>query len=95
MSEYETQPERIFYFGPFRLSTAKRLLFEGDRFVRLGGKAIAILIALVERAGELVTKNDLIAVAWPDTLVVEANLTVQVAALRRALGEDATPINTS
>jgi predicted ATPase/DNA-binding winged helix-turn-helix (wHTH) protein len=90
MSEYETQPERIFYFGPFRLSTAKRLLFEGDRFVRLGGKAIAILIALVERAGELVTKNDLIAVAWPDTLVVEANLTVQVAALRRALGEDAT-----
>lgn len=90
MSEYETQPERIFYFGPFRLSPAKRLLFEGDRIVRLGGKAIAILIALVERAGELVTKNELIAVAWPDTLVVEANLTVQVAALRRALGEDAT-----
>lgn len=89
MSDYKTPPERIFYFGPFRLSTATRLLFEGERIVRLGGKAIAILIALVERAGELVTKDELIAVAWPDTLVVEANLTVQVAALRRALGEDA------
>jgi predicted ATPase/DNA-binding winged helix-turn-helix (wHTH) protein len=88
MSDHETRPERTFLFGPFRLSTSKRLLFEGDRVIRLGGKAISILIALVERAGELVGKSELIEIAWPDTLVVEANLTVQVAALRRALGED-------
>lgn len=56
--------------------------------MRLGSKAIEILIALIERAGELVSKRELLDVAWPDTLVVEANLTVQVAALRRALGED-------
>jgi predicted ATPase/DNA-binding winged helix-turn-helix (wHTH) protein len=82
------RPERTFLFGPFRLSPSKRVLFEGDRVVRLGGKAIEILIALVERAGELVSKRELVAIAWPDTFVVEANLTVQMAALRRALGED-------
>lgn len=90
MPAAKDRPERTFLFGPFRLSTSTRVLHEGERVVRLGGKAIEILIALVERAGELVSKNDLIAIAWPDTFVVEANLTVQVAALRRALGEDDT-----
>lgn len=88
MSTPDNTPERTFLFGPFRLSTAKRVLFEGDRVVRLGSKAIEILIALIERAGELVSKRELVEIAWPDTFVVEANLTVQVAALRRALGED-------
>lgn len=88
MSNRENRRERTFLFGSFRLSTSNRILFEGDRVVRLGSKAIEILIALIERAGELVSKRDLLDVAWPDTLVVEANLTVQVAALRRALGED-------
>lgn len=90
MYDRDNTPERTFLFGPFRLSTSKRALFEGNRVVRLGGKAIEILIALVERAGELVSKSELISIAWPDTFVVEANLTVQVAALRRALGEDET-----
>src|SRR6266702_683257 len=90
MSDRDYRPERTFLFGPFRLSTSKRALFEGDRVVRLGSKAIEILIALVERAGELVSKGELVEIAWPDTIVVEANLTVQVAALRRALGEDET-----
>ncbi|MET4476710.1 winged helix-turn-helix domain-containing protein [Bradyrhizobium sp. F1.13.3] len=90
MSDRDNTPERTFLFGPFRLSTAKRTLFDGDGVVRLGSKAIEILIALVERAGELVSKRELVEIAWPDTFVVEANLTVQVAALRRALGEDDT-----
>lgn len=88
MSKSDTNPERTFLFGPFRLSTSRRALFEGDHVVRLGSKAIEILIALVERAGELVDKRELVEIAWPDTHVVEANLTVQVATLRRALGED-------
>ncbi|MBH5397194.1 winged helix-turn-helix domain-containing protein [Bradyrhizobium sp. CNPSo 4010] len=88
MSDRDERPGRTFLFGPFRLSTSKRVLLEGDRVVRLGGKAIEILIALLERAGELVSKRELVEIAWPDTFVVEANLTVQVAALRRALGED-------
>ncbi|HAO41109.1 MAG TPA: hypothetical protein DCR53_11160, partial [Afipia sp.] len=83
----DQKQERTFFFGPFRLSASKRLLFEGDRPVRLGSRAIEILIALVERAGELVSKSELVAIVWPDTTVVEANLTVHVAALRRALGD--------
>jgi DNA-binding winged helix-turn-helix (wHTH) protein len=74
-------------FGPFRLLTAERMLLEGDKPVRLGSRALDILIALVEHAGDLVSKRDLVEIVWPDTVVVEANLTVHVAALRRALGD--------
>ncbi|TFV49672.1 ATP-binding protein [Bradyrhizobium niftali] len=90
MSDRDERPKRTFLFGPFRLSSSKRILSEGNRVVRLGSKAIEILIALVERAGELMSKRELIEIAWPNTFVVEANLTVQVAALRRALGDDET-----
>ncbi|MGX9425584.1 MULTISPECIES: ATP-binding protein [Bradyrhizobium] len=84
------QPASVAYefsFGPFRLLSAERILSEGDRPVRLGSRALDILIALVVRAGELVSKRDLVAIVWPETVVVEANLTVHVAALRRALGD--------
>jgi DNA-binding winged helix-turn-helix (wHTH) protein len=74
-------------FGPFRLLADQRLLFEGDRPVRLGSRAFDILAALVERAGEVVGKEQLIARAWPQTVVEDANLKIQVSALRRALGD--------
>ena len=74
-------------FGPFRLFPTQRLLFEGDKPVRLGSRAFDILTALVERAGEVVGKDELIARAWPHTFVEEANLKIQVSALRRALGD--------
>jgi len=74
-------------FGPFRLLTGQRLLLEGDRPVRLGSRAFDILAALVDRAGEVVTKEQLMARAWPQTFVEEANLKIQVSALRRALGD--------
>jgi predicted ATPase/DNA-binding winged helix-turn-helix (wHTH) protein len=72
-------------FGPFRLLPAQRLLLRAGKPVRLGSRALDLLIALVERAGELVGKNELIARVWPDTIVEEGNLKVHVAALRRAL----------
>lgn len=72
-------------FGAFRLLAAQRLLLHGDKPVRLGSRALDILIALVERHGELVNKRELMARVWPDTTVVESNLTVHVAGLRRAL----------
>ena len=81
MNQYE------FSFGPYRLIVAQRLLMEGDKPVRLGSRAFDILTALVERAGELVSKEHLIARAWPKALVEEANLKIQVSALRRALGD--------
>jgi DNA-binding winged helix-turn-helix (wHTH) protein len=74
-------------FGPFRLAAAQRLLLDGDKPVRLGSRAFDILTALVERAGEVVAKEELIARAWPATFVEEANLKIQVSALRRALGD--------
>src|SRR3954451_16625648 len=74
-------------FGPFRVLAAQLLLLEGDRPVRLGSRAFDLLAALVERAGEVVGKEELIARAWPQTFVEESNLRIQISALRRALGE--------
>src|SRR6266853_1663315 len=74
-------------FGPFHLFPARRLLLEGEQPVRLGSRAFDVLAALVERAGEVTSKEELIARAWPETFVEEANLKIQVSALRRALGD--------
>ncbi len=72
-------------FGPFRLLPSQHLLLEGDEQVALGSRAFDILVALVERAGQVVGKEDLIKRVWPDTVVEEVNLRVNVASLRRAL----------
>src|SRR4029453_17204833 len=72
-------------FGPFRLLPAQFLLLEGDKPVSLGSRALEILIALLERSGELISKKDLMARVWPNTFVEPANLTVHISALRRAL----------
>lgn len=74
-------------FGPFCLYPARKLLVEGDRPVRLGSRALDLLIALVEAHGELVGKDDLIRVVWPDTFVGESSLRVHLAVLRKALGD--------
>jgi predicted ATPase/DNA-binding winged helix-turn-helix (wHTH) protein len=79
--------ERAIAFGHFRLLPARRLLLAGDEPVRLGSRALEILIALLERSGELVSKDELMARVWPSTFVEEGNLKVQVAGLRRALGD--------
>ena len=72
-------------FGPFRLLTRQRLLLEAGKPVPVGSRALDLLIALLERPGELLTKEELISRVWPSTHVVEGNLKFQVAALRRAL----------
>src|SRR4051794_39079628 len=77
-------------FGPFRLLRTQLLLLEGEKPVPLGSRALEILIALLERHGELVSKQDLMARVWPNLFVDPANLTVHMSALRRALrdGQD-------
>jgi DNA-binding winged helix-turn-helix (wHTH) protein len=65
----------------------QRLLVEGGHPVHLGSRALDILVALVERAGHVVEKHELMARVWPDSFVEENNLKVHVAALRRTLGE--------
>ena len=72
-------------FGPFCLLPTQFLLREGDKPVALGSRALEILTALLERRGELVSKQDLMARVWPNVFVEPANLTVHMSALRRAL----------
>src|SRR6516165_4835774 len=74
-------------FGPFSFHPARHLLLEGETLVRLGSRALEILAGLVERPGELVSKDELTARVWSNTVVEESNLKVNVCALRRALGE--------
>jgi DNA-binding winged helix-turn-helix (wHTH) protein len=79
--------EEVFAFGSFRLIPAQRMLSEDGRPLRLGGRALEILVALTERAGETISKEELIARAWPHTFVEEAALRAHIAALRKALGD--------
>ena len=78
----------IYLFGSFRLIPSQQTLLDGDARVLIGGRALELLTALVERGGELVTKKELLARAWPRTVVEEGNLKVHIAALRKALGEE-------
>jgi TolB-like protein len=79
---------RIFAFGPFRLDAEAEIVYRGDDPVGLGRRAAAVLRVLLERPGTPVAKDALMAAAWPGLAVEDANLTVQIAALRRVLGEE-------
>jgi DNA-binding winged helix-turn-helix (wHTH) protein len=79
--------EESFAFGSFRLIPARRMLIEDGKPLRVGGRALDILVTLVEHAGETVSKEQLIARTWPDMAVEESALRVHVAALRKALGD--------
>ncbi|HTI82785.1 MAG TPA: winged helix-turn-helix domain-containing protein, partial [Acetobacteraceae bacterium] len=74
-------------FGPFRLSPSARLLEKDDVPLQIGGRALDLLIALVERAGEVVSKADLFARVWVDVTVDEGSLRFHIAALRKVLGD--------
>jgi DNA-binding winged helix-turn-helix (wHTH) protein len=74
-------------FGPFRVFLMQRLLTKSDKPIQIGSRAFDILVALLERPGELVSKEELIARVWPSTFVEQANLAVQIGGLRRALGD--------
>jgi DNA-binding winged helix-turn-helix (wHTH) protein len=77
-------------FGPFRLFAAARVLERDGVRQEVGSRALDILIALIERAGEIVTHRELIARAWRGLVVDNGNLRVQVTHLRRVL-EDGNP----
>ena len=81
------QRKHIYEFGPFRLIPSERQLLRDNHPVSLAGKSFDLLVALVENSGRLVEKEELIRRIWPDSFVEEANLSVNMTALRRALGE--------
>ena len=73
-------------FGPYRVDAPRRVVWRGDELLPIAPKAAEILAALAERAGQVVTKDELLALVWPGVFVEEANLSVNVSALRKALG---------
>ena len=74
-------------FGPFSFHDKTRLLEKDGVPVKLGSRALDILQLLVNRAGDVVPKNELLAHAWPGLVVEEINLRVHIAELRKALGD--------
>lgn len=81
-------PTAIFTFGRFRLIPGQRVLLKAGRPVRLGSRAFDILVALAQRGGEVVSKHELFACAWPSTCVEEVTLRGHIAILRRTLGDE-------
>ncbi|MHC8321075.1 ATP-binding protein [Pseudomonas sp. GB2N2] len=79
--------DAVLQFGPYAFHLQQRLILDGDRPLRMGGRALDILQVLVQRAGTVVSKDELIALVWPTSVVEEINLRVHIAALRRALGD--------
>src|SRR5580704_11701890 len=75
-------------FGRFRLLPHRRELRADGVAVELGGRAFDVLMVLTEARGALVTKDEILSRVWPDTVVEENNLVVQISTLRKALGED-------
>jgi len=83
-----SEPIKPYYeFGSFRLDPAERSLRRDGVPVQLTPKMFDILIFLVERNGQLVSKDELMRAVWPDTFVEDANLTVNISSLRKALGD--------
>jgi predicted ATPase/DNA-binding winged helix-turn-helix (wHTH) protein len=74
-------------FDGFVLQPARRMLLDGEQVVRIGSRALELLILLVENAGQVVSNDDIVQRVWPTTVVVEGNLRVHIAGLRKALGD--------
>ncbi len=88
--EADTAVHREYQFGPFHLDARERRLSRGGEMIPLRLKVFDTLLVLVENAGRLITKQDLLDAIWPETTVEENNLNHNVSVLRKALGERAT-----
>ena len=80
--------KELFEFGPFRVDPEKQALLRGDELVALNPKTFQVLLALVRHGNQIITKDELMKSVWPDTFVEETNLTRNIFALRKALGDN-------
>ncbi|WP_160005945.1 winged helix-turn-helix domain-containing protein [Rhizobium sp. 18055] len=85
MDKFEQRSPQTYAFGPYLLFPERLLLLQAGQPVRIGGRALDILVALVERPGEILSKRQLMERAWPTSTVGEDNLKVNIASLRRVL----------
>jgi len=81
------ETKRVYYFGSFCLNEAEQQLRRNGNPIRLAPKAFEVLLVLIQNKGCLVTKEKLLEEIWPDVFVEEANLSVNIASLRKALDE--------
>src|SRR6266568_295982 len=79
---------RYYNFDSFRVDPTERVLLRDSKPISLSPKVFDTLLALVERSGHIVSKDQLFEIVWPDVFVEENNLTQYVAAARRALGDN-------
>ena len=77
----------LYYFGSFCVNPAERLLLRNGKPIRLTPKVFDVLLVLIQNRGHLVTKDKFLKEVWPDSFVEEANLSVNIASLRKALDE--------
>ncbi len=80
--------KHLYEFGPFRIDTGQRLLIRNEKVVAVTPKVFDTLLVLVERAGRVVEKSELMNALWPDTFVEESNLTFNISTLRKTLGKN-------
>ena len=86
--------EALLEFGRFRVLLRRRQLLADGETVRLGTRAFDLLLVLIEAGGRLVSKHELLDRVWPDTVVEENNLQVQISALRKVFGQEQDLIRT-
>jgi DNA-binding winged helix-turn-helix (wHTH) protein/tetratricopeptide (TPR) repeat protein len=84
----DQKSRQLYGFGPFRVDPEKEVLLRNDEAVPLAPKAFQVLLVLMRHHQQLVTKDDLLKMVWPDTFVEEANLSRNIFLLRKALGEN-------
>ena len=87
MTVIAVHPRGTVSFGPFSLNEGGRLLTKDGTALELGGRTLDILIVLISRPNEVVSKRDLMARVWPDVTVGEGSLRFHIASLRKALGD--------
>ncbi len=80
-------PHKTYAFAEFRLDSQKRVLLKDSHALPLNPKTFDLLLLLIERGGEVLSKDELLEKVWAGQFVEENNLTVQVSALRKILGE--------
>jgi DNA-binding winged helix-turn-helix (wHTH) protein len=83
----EIERSGVISFGPFQVNRASRLIERDGEVVSLGSRAFDILACLLENAGQVVDKAELLRRVWPNNIVEEGSLRFQINALRKALGE--------
>src|ERR1700726_1499520 len=86
-STSEDPAERPIGFGPFQLYAVSRILKKDLETVNIGGRAFDILVALLRRPNEIVTKRELFEQVWPNVNVDDGSLRVQITNLRKALDD--------